>query len=207
MAEFTTRLPGTPGAWPDSLRARLFDQRIVLLSGSMDEQVANQAAVELMTLDASGDEAVELRLDSGGGSLGAAMTLMDVIELLGVPVHVTGLGQVAGPAIGILAVADRRQATPSTRFRLSEPHDSTTGVAGQLQRWAAQRQEQWVSYCTRVAAAVGKPVDRVVDDMATGVCLSADEALAYGLLDEVRRPMAGVRRLPGSGRVGFAPPG
>ena len=190
------------------MRARLFDQRVVLISGELDEEVAGQAAAELMTLDANGDAAVQVRLDSAEGSVSAAMTLMDVVELLGVPVHVTALGQVAGPGVGVLATADQREATPHTRLVLREPRRATTGDAGELARWAAEQQSQWRSFCARVAEAAGRATEQVVADMAAGRSLSADEAVAYGLLDRVRRPAA-VSPLPGrpGGAMGFAPGG
>src|SRR5262245_9396583 len=94
--------------WPDYLRARLFDGRVVRVSGDLDDRLATRVAAELMTLDASGDEAVRVLLDSGGGTLEAAMMLVDVIDLLGVPVHTTCVGRADGAAVGVLAVSHRR---------------------------------------------------------------------------------------------------
>jgi len=90
--------------WSRELAARLFAQRVVLLRGALDEVEATRVSAELMTLDAEGDTAVTLRIDSAGGSLALALTLMDVIELLGVPVRALCMGQVGGPAIGVLSV-------------------------------------------------------------------------------------------------------
>ena len=143
----------------------------MVLSGALDEQAAGEAAVELMTLDASGDEAVQLRLNCGDGSVDAALSLMDVIELLGVPVHVTCTGQVGGPAVGVLAVGDRRSASPSVRIRLFEPSATFAGAARELERWATLRQQQWEAFCERVAAAVGKPVEVVARRHRSGQVL------------------------------------
>jgi ATP-dependent Clp protease protease subunit len=107
--------------WSQVLAQRLFEQRVVLLNGPLDETAATRVSAELMTLDAQGDEAVSLRIDCPDGSLARALTLMDVIELSGVPVRALCLGQVGGPAVGVLSVCHHRAAMPSTRFSLREP--------------------------------------------------------------------------------------
>ena len=71
-----------------------------------------------MTLDATGDDPIQLHIDSPGGTLEAAMCLIDVIDLLGVELTATCIGQAAGPALGPLVVAHHRRATPHARFRL-----------------------------------------------------------------------------------------
>ena len=75
------------GEWSKTLAERLFEQRVVGLHGALDDTVATRVSAELMTLDAEGDGPVTLRIDSAGGSVALALTVMDVIELLGVPVR------------------------------------------------------------------------------------------------------------------------
>ena len=110
------------GDWSQSLAQRLFEQRVVLLNGPLDDMTATRVSAELMTLDAEGDDAVTLRIDCADGSLALALTLMDVIELLGVPVHALSMGQVGGPAVGVLAVCHHRASMPSTRFLVARAH-------------------------------------------------------------------------------------
>ena len=96
----TTRMNLEPNSsW---LEERLFERRIVLCRGVLDEPLAGRVAAELMTLDALGDGAVELRLDSERASLEAAWTLIDVIDLLGVPVNIVCSGRVEGAVVGLL---------------------------------------------------------------------------------------------------------
>ena len=70
----------------DLLRAQLFERRIVFLRGALDDALAGDVAAQLMTLDASGDDPVQLHVDSPGGPLEPAFVLIDTIGLLGVPV-------------------------------------------------------------------------------------------------------------------------
>ena len=71
----------------EALTRRLLEQRVVLLHGPLDEMTVTRVSAELMTLDAEGDDPVSLRVDCGEASLAPALTLMDVIELMGVPVR------------------------------------------------------------------------------------------------------------------------
>jgi ATP-dependent Clp protease protease subunit len=193
---------GVNESWRDVFRQRLFEQRIVVISGELDDQRANQAAVELMSLDASGDGSVHLQIDCGTGSIDAALTLMDVIELLGVPVHATGIGQIGGPGVGLLASAQYRSAMPSVRFHLFEPSASFDGHVRDVEHWVELRASQWGLFCERVARSIGRDESTVRADMDAGSYLSAEEALEYGLLHEIARPDAQIYRI-GTRPMGF----
>jgi ATP-dependent protease ClpP protease subunit len=76
-----------------------------------------------------------------------------------------------------------------------------------MAQWAELRADERHRFCERVAAAVGRPAARIEEDLARGRFLSAAEAVEYGILDEVRRPEAPIRRLPGAEPppMGFRP--
>jgi ATP-dependent Clp protease protease subunit len=205
-------LPDLPGRLPlsEALSRRLFEQRVVLLHGPLDDLSATRASAELMTLDADGDDPVTLRVDCGEGRLALALTLMDVVELLGVPVRALCLGQVGEGAIGVAAVCARRTALPNTRFALREPASGAPSPVHvrNVAQWAELRADERDRFCARVAAAAGRPVDAVRDDFVRGRYLSAADAVSYGLIDEVCGPGADVRKLPDSPSqpMGFQPP-
>ena len=109
-----------------------------------------------MTLDAEGDEPVTLRVDCGRADLPAALTLMDVIELMGVPVRALCLGQVGQGAIGVVAVCAHRTAMPSTRFSLSEPTTELEAHVRNVAQWAELHAAERRTFCARV----GPPPER-----------------------------------------------
>ncbi len=187
-----------------TVRDRLFDQRVVFLWGPLDDALAGHLAAELMTLDATGDDPVHLHIDSPGGTLEAALCLVDVIDLLGVELTATCVGQAVGPAIGPLAVAHHRRATPHARFRLSEPVFDLTGSARDLDAWAANQRARLRQFCARLATALGTSAEALEADLASGRFLDANQALEYGLIDEICEPVARVYPLPGP-RLGFTP--
>jgi len=194
---------------PDLLARRLLAQRMVLLHGPLDGASVTRVSAELMTLGAEGDDPVMLRVDCGMAALAPALALMDVIELMGVPVHVLCLGQVAGGAVGVAAVCARRRALPSTRFSLHEPPTTMEAHVRDVARWVALQAAERRRFCARVGAAAQKPPEEVERDLERGRFLTASEAVTYGLIDEVGRPDDTVHRFPGPDgpQVGLRPPG
>jgi ATP-dependent Clp protease protease subunit len=194
------------GYWEMRVRETMLAKRIVTLRGTLDEGLAGQVALELMSLDASGDERITLYVDSASGNLEGAFTVMDVIDLLGVPVDATCLGRAEGPAVGVMAVSDHRSAAPHARFRLCEPQSSAQGRASDMQRFAEQQRLQLDRFIARIAEATGRPAEHVEADINAGRYLHAGEALEYGLIDDIWTP---VRRAgtEGDGRepLGFRP--
>jgi ATP-dependent Clp protease protease subunit len=189
----------------DFLRARLFERRVVSVDGVLDDELAARVAAELMTLDAAGDERIQMLLNCAGGTLGGAFTVMDVIDLLGVPVHVTCVGRAEGPAIGVLAVGAWRTAVAHARLRLGAPEGEFHGRAADVVRWAEEQHHQIDRFCERLAAASRCPAAWLADAVRNGLALEVGEAIRRGLVDEVARSnAASVHRIDGA-RIGFQP--
>lgn len=169
-------------AW---LREKLFERRIVLVTGRLDDDVAAEAAAALMALDAIGDAPVELHLDSPDGTLESAFVLVDTLDALRAPVRAHCRGQVAGPALGVLAAAHRRSASPHARFRLFQPTAHFSGTPDQIAAQSRQQQDLLWRLHARLARLTGRPAEEVAEDMRRGRHLDASEALAYGLVDEI----------------------
>ena len=171
---------------PPWLQEKLFERRIVFVTGRLDDALAGQAAAQIMALDAAGDAPIDIVLRSEDGTLEAAFMLIDIVDAAHATVRVHGQGQVGGPAVGVIAAGDRRSASPHTTFRLSAPVSRVAGTPDQI---AAQSQEHrhllW-RFQARLAKATGRPVENVADDMRCALYLDAREALDYGLIDTIR---------------------
>lgn len=195
----------------ESLASQLLARRVVLLGGPLDDAAAARVAAELMWLDATGDGAVELRIDSAGGPLDAMFSVMDTVDLLGVAVHALCFGRVERSAIGVLVCCESRSAAPHARFYLGEPVVEVSGTAADMQRWGEHHGERLARLVGKVSSVTGRPCEHVEADMASGRWLGAAEAVAYGLVERVlvarrdqRREEPGVRRPQ---PFGFRPPG
>ena len=172
----------TLGDW---LQEQLFERRIVLVTGRLDDDSAARAAAALLTLDASGDRPIELHLDSPGGTLGAAFVLVDTADTLRSELRVLCRGQVGGPAIAVVAVADHRTSAPHTRFHLAQPTARFTGTPEEIAAQSRQQQELLWKLYGHLARRTGRPAEEIAEDMRRGRYLDAREALDYGLIDEI----------------------
>jgi ATP-dependent Clp protease protease subunit len=186
------------------MRQQLLERRVVALVGPLDDACANDVGAALMTLDADGDGSIELRIDSSGGPTGAALALMDIIDLLGVTVRGWCTGQVAGTAVGVLAVCHDRTVSPHARVRLAEPRMEFEGDARLLGQLAAEHARRWAMFLRRLARATGRSTEQIAEDTARGRFLTAEEALSYGIADRVATPDSPIGRLP-SRPLGFRP--
>jgi len=173
-----------PGLVGD-LAAALFARRIVTMTGELGPELAGDTAAALMTLDALGDEPIELRLDCAKASIGAAFTVMDTIDVLGVAVHVTCAGTAGEGAVGVLAVGQLRRMGRHARVHLAEPQVRFAGTASQIEASFAGHQEELLRFLRRLAEATGQPVEHLEADVQAGRYLDAEAARDYGLVDEV----------------------
>ena len=170
------------GNW---LREQLFERRIVLVTGRLDDDAAARTAAALLTLDASGNQPIELHLDSPGGALGAAFVLVDTADTLRSELRVLCRGQVGGPAILVVAAADHSAATPHVRFHLAQPTAGFTGTPEEIAAQSRQQQELLWKLYGHLARRTGQPAEEIAEAMRRGRYLDAREALDYGLIDEI----------------------
>jgi ATP-dependent Clp protease protease subunit len=172
-------------ATPEWLQEKLFERRMVFVTGRLDDALAGQAAAQIMALDATGDAPIDLFLDSGDGTLAAAFVLIDVIDAARTTVRAHCRGQVSGPAVGVAAAADERSAAPHTTFRLTAPVERVGGTPDEVAERSAQHRDFLWRFQARLAKATRRPVEDVADDMRRGRYLDAREALDYGLIDAI----------------------
>lgn len=179
----------------DWLEGYLFDRRITVVRGALDDATATRVATEMMTLDATGDEAVTLHLDSPGGSLSAAFTLVDVMEALGVPVNVLCMGRVEGTAVAVAAAGTRRLAMAHTQFRFGEPEIAFEARASQAEELARAHLDLVGRFHETIARHSGQAVDDVERWCTEGRHFAAPEAVRLGIVDEVSQGKAPLRSI------------
>jgi ATP-dependent Clp protease protease subunit len=182
-----------PGGW---LQRQLFDRRVVQLGGYLDDGTATEIGAALMTLDATGDGPVTLRIDCPGGSLDGALALVDVIHLLGVPVDGWCTGQVVGPPVGVFGACRLRTIAPHGRLALTEPDLDAWGDATRIGLVAEAHGRRWRSWCEEVARCCGRQPEALAEDARRGRFLNGAEAVAYGLADQVAGRPDGPRPVP-----------
>jgi ATP-dependent Clp protease, protease subunit len=171
---------------PPELQGALLGRRMVFLRGRLDDTAATGVITQLLLLGQMGDDgAIDLYVDSPGGSFSAALAVYDVMRTLASPVSTTCLATAAGAAVLIVAAgtAGRRFALPHARLHLTEetqdvrPGDlasQANEIAGQRARWR-----------TALVQHIGHSPAQVERDLKTDRWLSAAEARDYGLVDGI----------------------
>lgn len=177
----------------DWLDSQLFERRTLRLAGPLDDEKAGRIAAALMTMDAQGDDLIDLHVSSESGSLDAALVLIDTIDLLGVPVRATALGVVAGPAAFVLAMSPRRRATAHASIRLAEPEADHKGQAEELVRAANESRARLDALTERLAEVTRRPREEIAGYVESRRTFTATEAVQARLVDEVVTASGGLR--------------
>jgi len=171
--------------------SRLLKDRIIFLGTPVDDQVANVIIAQLLFLESDDpDKEINLYINSPGGSVSAGLGIYDAMQHIKAPVNTTVVGLAASMGALLLASGTgKRYALPNARVMIHQPHLS--GVGGQVTdieitaREAIKTKEQMAEI---LAKHTGQSIDRVKADTERDRWLSADEAKAYGLVDEVVHP-------------------
>lgn len=171
--------------------SRLLKDRIVFLGTPVDDQVANVIIAQLLFLESDDpDKEINLYINSPGGSVSAGLGIYDAIQHIKAPVNTTVVGLAASMGALLLAAGTgKRFALPNARVMIHQP--LLSGVGGQVTdieitaREAIKTKEQMAEI---LAKHTGQPIDRVKADTERDRWMSADEAKAYGLVDEVVHP-------------------
>src|SRR3989442_256539 len=169
----------------DWLHEQLFERRIVLVSGRLDDTAAAKAAAALLALDAGGSRPIELHVNSPHGELGAAFVLIDTAHTLPPGLPVPFPGQIGGPVVAGVGAGDPRPATPHARFPPAQPRARFTGTPEEIAAQSRQQQELLWKLYGRLARRTGRPAEEIAEDMRRGRYLAAREALDYGLIDAI----------------------
>jgi len=174
--------------WPGQVYERLFERRIVLAHGELDEEAATSLCAQLLTLDAERNEPVRLEIQGLTAQLGAALTVIGVLDVMRVPVRAYAGGQVSGPALGVLAAAAERRAYPNAMLVLSEPRLGFQGSATSLSSCEEQVRVMLDALYLLLANVTGREVDEIRADARRGRYLTVEEAIGYGLIQEPAAP-------------------
>lgn len=171
--------------------SRLLKDRIVFLGTPIDDQVANVVIAQLLFLESEDpDKPVNLYINSPGGSVSAGLGIYDAMQHIKSPVNTTVVGMAASMGALLLAAGTgKRYALPNARVMIHQPHLS--GVGGQvtdIEITAREAVKTKQLMAEILAKHSGQPLERILADTERDRWMSAQEAVEYGLVDEVLHP-------------------
>lgn len=168
---------------------KLFEERIIFLGVQIDDASANDVMAQLLTLESNDpDREIIMYINSPGGSFTSMTAIYDTMQFVRPHVRTVCLGQAASAAAVLLAAGTpgKRMALPNSRILIHQP--ATEGVYGQvsdLEIQAKEIQRMRTTLEDLLARHSTKSVEEVRADIDRDKILTAEEAKAYGLVDDV----------------------
>ena len=170
--------------------SRLLKERIVFLNGEVNDAVSNSICAQLLFLEAEDPDAdISFYINSPGGVVTAGMAMYDTMQYINPDVSTIVMGQACsmGSLLAQAGTAGKRKMLPNARHMIHQPSGGARGQATdmeiQVREILAMKKnltEIYVKHNSR-----GKTYDELSRDMERDFFMSADEALAYGLVDEI----------------------
>jgi len=175
--------------------SRLLKDRILFIGTPVNDEVSNLIIAQLLFLQSEdAEKPVNVYINSPGGSVTAGLAIYDTMQFLRCEVHTYCVGQASSMGAVLLAAgaAGKRFALPNARIMIHQPWGGVEGQAADISIQAREILRLRDRLNEILARHTGKPVDAIARDTDRDFFMTADEAKAYGLIDEVVAP----RRLP-----------
>ncbi len=168
--------------------SRLLSQRIIMLTGEISDESADLLIAQLFYLEAEDQKKdVYFYINSPGGIVTAGMALYDVMQFISCPVSTICLGQSASMAAVLLAAGakGKRLALPHSRILIHQPLGGTSGQATDIQIQAKEIMRTRETLNEILCKHTGQSMEVIRRDTERDFFLSAEEAVKYGLIDQV----------------------
>lgn len=168
---------------------KLLKTRTVLVSGEVDQELAERVISQLLILDADSDAPIRVLITSQGGHVDSGYAIHDVMRFLRSRVMTIGAGWVASIAVPILFGAEKkyRFSLPNTRFLIHQPSGGAGGQLADLRIEAQEIIKIREKINKMIAEETGQKVEKIARDSDRNFWMSADEALEYGLVSKIVR--------------------
>lgn len=167
------------------LYSRLLKDRLVFLTGEIDDNLANIVISELLYLDNINNEDIYLYINSPGGSITAGLSIYDTMNFIKSNVCTIGIGMCASMAAFLLSSGNVRYALPNTEIMIHQPLGGAQGQATDI-KIAAERIIKLKEKLNKILAKnTNQTIKKIYEDTERDNFLSAEEALDYGLIDKI----------------------
>ena len=168
--------------------SRLLKDRIIMLSGEINDQMANSIIAQLLFLDAQDNtKDISLYINSPGGVITSGLAIMDTMNFIKSDVSTIAIGMAASMASILLTsgTKGKRFALPNSTVLIHQPLGGAQGQATDI----AIQAEHIIKIKNRMnemlAQNTGQPLEKIKNDVERDYFMTAEEAKAYGIIDEV----------------------
>jgi ATP-dependent Clp protease protease subunit len=169
---------------------KLFEERIIFLGVQIDDASADDVMAQLLCLEQMDpDRDISLYINSPGGSFTALTAIYDCMQFIRPEIMTVCLGQAASAAAVLLAAGapGKRLALPNSRILIHQPYSEGGGQGSDIEIQAREILRMRALLESLIATHSGRTPEQVKIDIERDKILTAEEAVAYGLVDEVVR--------------------
>lgn len=166
---------------------KLLQSRSIIISGEINQALAEKVTAQLLILQEMGDEPIKLFINSQGGHVEAGDTIHDMIKFVKPKVLVIGTGWVASAGITIFLAADKddRYSLPNTRFMIHQPLGGVRGKVSDIEIEAKELLRARARINQLISKATGQPLEKVEKDTDSNYWMSPEQAVDYGITTHV----------------------
>ena len=164
-----------------------FKSRFVLVFGEIDDKLARSTCERLIAMAQESDAPITMLISSPGGHVESGDAIHDIVRFVRAPVTTVGTGWVAsaGTHIYLAAPKERRVCLPNTRFMIHQPAGGAGGRASDIAIQAKEIIKTRERIAQVVARQTGHKLEKVLADMERDYWMSAEEAVAYGIVSRI----------------------
>lgn len=176
---------------------RMLKDRIVFLQGTVEEDMANHLVAQLLLLDSQSKSPITMYVNSPGGLVTAGLAIYDVMQHVKSPIYSVVIGQACSMGSLLAQAAEKRYMTPHSRHMIHRISSGTQGTSGSLHvqelefedaRRRLEESKKMNEMLTQIYVkhnTKGKTYEELHETMRFDTYLSPEEAIEFGLVDEV----------------------
>jgi ATP-dependent Clp protease protease subunit len=168
--------------------SRLLKDRIIFIGQEIDDHLSNLVVAQLLFLESEDpDKDVFVYINSPGGVVTAGLAIYDTMQYVKCPVSTICVGQAASMAAVLLSAGEKgkRICLPHSRIMIHQPLGGAQGQASDIEIQAKEILRMKEILNSILSNHTGQPMDRIAKDTDRDFFMSAEEAMAYGIVDKV----------------------
>ncbi|MGV7116481.1 ATP-dependent Clp endopeptidase proteolytic subunit ClpP [Paenibacillus sp. KACC 21273] len=168
--------------------SRLLKDRIIMVSGEVEDQMANIIVAQLLHLAAEDEQKdIQMYINCPGGSVSAGFAIYDTMQFIKPDVSTicTGMAASFGAILLVGGTIGKRMALPNSEIMIHQPLGGAKGQASDVILYADRLLRSRAKLNEIIADRTGQPLEKVAQDSDRDYFLTAEEAVAYGLVDQV----------------------
>ncbi len=181
--------------------SRLLKDNIIFVGSAIDDDVANLVIAQLLFLEAEDPEKdIQLYINSPGGSVTSGLAILDTMRYIRPNVSTLCIGQAMSMGAVLLAAGEKgkRLALPNSRIMLHQPHGGIQGTASDIEIHTREILRLRERIITLLSSNTSKPPEEINVDADRDFVLTAQEAVEYGIVDQVITEHSAATQVQGS---------